>query len=142
MGEHGAELQNEPVDVSEEFARQQNHFFIGSKVSALNPEAASGKILWKGIALKQRVSYHQLTLEFEDYKTWWDTPPGEYEDEQTFPFSLSFITSRTVRLRVAARPESYLDEPSLMLEAEPPTGDSWTIGTRYASSSGTPLAAS
>jgi len=141
MGEHGAELQNEPVDVSEEFARQQNHFFIGSKVSALNPEAASGKILWKGIVLKQRVSYHQLTLEFEDYKTWWDTPPGEYEDEQTFPFSLSFITSRTVRLRVAARPESYLDEPSLMLEAEPPTGDSWKMSedgssTTYASPHG------
>src|SRR5215207_7286209 len=141
MGEYGADFQNEPEDVSEEFARQQNHFFIGSKVSALDPEAASGKILWKGIALKQRVSYHQLTLEFEDYKTWWDTPPGEYEDEQTFPFSLSFITSRTVRLRVAARPESYLDEPSLMLEAEPPTGDSWKMSedgssTTYASPHG------
>ena len=31
MGEHGAELQNEPLDVSEEFARQQNHFFIGRR---------------------------------------------------------------------------------------------------------------
>src|SRR5215204_5877905 len=127
MGEYGADFQNEPVDVSEEFARQQNHFFIGSKVSALDPEAASGKILWKGIALKQRVSYHQLTLEFEDYKVWWDTPPGEYEDEQTFPFSLSFVTPRTARLRVAARPEVYLDEPSLMLEAELPMGDSWEM---------------
>src|SRR5215203_5596055 len=127
MGEYGADFQNEPVDVSEEFARQQNHYFIGSKVSALDPEAASGKILWKGIALKQRVSYHQLTLEFEDYKVWWDTPPGEYEDEQTFPFSLSFVTPRTARLRVAARPEVYLDEPSLMLGAELPTGDSWEM---------------
>jgi alpha-D-xyloside xylohydrolase len=85
MGDYGAELQNEPLDVSEEFARQQNHFFIGSKVAALDPETASGRILWKGIALKQRVSYHQLTLEFEDYKVWWDAPPGEYEDEQEFP---------------------------------------------------------
>ena len=127
MGEYGADFQNEPVDVSEEFARQQNHFFIGSKVSALDPEAASGKILWKGMALKQRVSYHQLTLEFEDYKVWWDTPPGEYEDEQTLPFSLSFVTPRTARLRVAARPEVYLDEPSLMLGAELPTGDSWEM---------------
>ena len=69
-------MQNEPVDVSEEFARQQNHFFIGSKVAASGPETASGKIHWKGMALKQRVSYHQLTLEFEDYRVWWDTPPG------------------------------------------------------------------
>jgi alpha-D-xyloside xylohydrolase len=65
MKEYEAVFQNQPVDVSEEFAKQQNHFFIGSKVS--------GKILWKGLALKQRVSYHQLTLQFEDYKVWWDT---------------------------------------------------------------------
>jgi hypothetical protein len=32
MREYEADLQNHPVDVSEEFARQQNHFFIGSKV--------------------------------------------------------------------------------------------------------------
>ena len=50
MGEHGAALQNEPVDVSEEFARQQNHFFIGSKVLDFDPRSASGKILWKGLA--------------------------------------------------------------------------------------------
>ena len=102
MGERRAALQNEPVDVSEEFARQHNHFFIGSKVPELDPETASGKIHWKGMALKQRVSYHQLTLEFEDYRVWWDTPPGEYEDEQEFPFSLSFVTPRTARIRIAA----------------------------------------
>jgi hypothetical protein len=29
MGEYGTAFQNEPVDVSEEFARQENHFFVG-----------------------------------------------------------------------------------------------------------------
>src|ERR671916_2802619 len=106
MEEHGTVLQNQPVDVSEEFARQQNHFFSGSKVLEFDPISASGRILWKGLALKQRVSYHQLTLQFEDYKVWEDTPPGEYEDDQILPFSLSFVTPRTVRLRMAARPES------------------------------------
>ncbi len=78
------------MDVGEGFTKQQNHFFFGSKVLEFDPDTASGKILWKGLALKQRVSYHQLTLQFEDYKVWWDTPPDEYEDEQTLPFSLSF----------------------------------------------------
>ena len=80
MKEYGAALQNQPVDVSEEFSKQQNHFFVGSKVSEFDPDAASGKILWKHLALKQRVSYHQLTLQFEDYKVSEDTPPDEYED--------------------------------------------------------------
>jgi hypothetical protein len=92
--EYEAAFQNQPVDVSEEFTKQRNHFFVGSVVRGFDPNTASGEILWRGLALKQRVSYHQLTLQFEDYKVWEDTPPEEYEDEQSLPFSLSFVTSR------------------------------------------------
>jgi alpha-D-xyloside xylohydrolase len=127
MEEHGPALQNQPLDVSEEFARQDNHFFIGSKVSAFDPRSASGRLMWKALALKQRVSYHQLTLQFEDYKVWEDLPPGEYEDDQDLPFSVSFITPRTARLRVAARPGTSPEEPSLMLAGIPPTDDSWQV---------------
>jgi len=48
MGEYGTTFQNEPVDVSTEFARQENHFFIGSKGTGFDRRSASGKILWKG----------------------------------------------------------------------------------------------
>ncbi len=126
MKEHSTILQNQPVDVSEEFATQLNHFFIGSKVSEFDPHSASGEIFWKSLALKQRVSYHQLTFQFEDYRVWEDTPPGEYEDDRTLPFSISFVTPRTVRLRVAARPGEIPSPPTLMLDGEPPTdGSSW-----------------
>jgi alpha-D-xyloside xylohydrolase len=137
MKEYEAALQNQPVDISEEFTKQQNHFFVGSKVPEFDPETAAGTILWKGLSLKQRVSYHQLTLQFEDYKVWEDTPPEEYEDEQALPFSLSFITPRTLRLRIAARPSIYPDGPSLMLDGGPPTDlSSWEMseaetGTTY-----------
>ena len=69
MGEFGVVFQNEPVDVSEEFSRQENHFFVGDRVEEFDSVAASGKICWKTLALKQRVSYHQITTQFEDYKT-------------------------------------------------------------------------
>src|SRR5215204_2790581 len=114
MKEYEAAFQNEPVDVSEEFTKQHNHFFVGSQVTEFDPDTASGDILWRGRALKQRVSYHQLTLQFEDYKVWEDTPPEEYEDEQALPFSLSFVSPKTVRLRLAARMRGIHDEPSLM----------------------------
>lgn len=124
MKEYEAALQNEPVDISEEFAKQQNHFFVGSQVTEFDPHTASGEILWRGLALKQRVSYHQLTLQFEDYKVWEDTPQEEYEDEQALPFSLSFVSPKTMRLRMAVRPEMYPDGPSLMLDGDLPTDDS------------------
>jgi alpha-D-xyloside xylohydrolase len=125
MGEFGVVFQNEPVDVSEEFSRQENHFFLGDRIEEFDPDAASGNICWKSLSLKQRVSYHQITLQLEDYEVWEDLPPGEYEDDRALPFDLSFVTPRTVRLRLAARPEGCRGEPTLMLVGEPPVDDSW-----------------
>jgi alpha-D-xyloside xylohydrolase len=133
MVEFGVVFQNEPVDVSQEFSRQENHFFLGDSIEEFDPESASGKICWKSLALKQRVSYHQITTQFEDYKTWEDLPPGEYEDDRALPFDLSFVTPRAVRLRLAARPEGVRGEPTLMLVGEPPTDDSWEASDEGAS---------
>ena len=123
MKEYESLLQNQPVDVSEQFTSQHNHYFVGSAIREFDtdqaPGGVSGEILWKGISLKQRVSYHQITLEFEDYKVWRDTPQGEYDDQQALPFSLSFVSPRCVRLRCAARAHGIRDEPSLMLAGSP-----------------------
>ncbi|HJQ29951.1 MAG TPA: TIM-barrel domain-containing protein, partial [Rubrobacter sp.] len=127
MGEYEAKLQNQPVDIRGEFSRQENHFFVGERIESFDPTSALGEILWKSHSLKQRVSYHQLTLQLEDYKVWEDTPPGEYEDDQTFPFSIAFVTPRTVRLRVPARPASMGERNSLMLIGEPGSDDSWVM---------------
>lgn len=127
MGEYGVVFQNQPVDVSEEFSKQENHFFIAEKAESFDARSASGRIWWKALAYKQRVSYHQLTLQLEDYRTWEDRPPGEYEDDRALPFSLSFVTPRTVRLRMSARPQGTPGEPSLILDGEPPTDDSWQM---------------
>src|SRR5919107_4356699 len=122
-------VQNQPIDISEEFAKQENHFFIGSKIEEFDRDSASGKIRWKGQALKQRVSYHQLTPQFEDYKVWEDTPPEEYEDEQDLPFSASFITPRTARLQVSTQIAALPKGASLMLDGEPKADDSWEMSS-------------
>src|SRR5215203_5795853 len=130
--------QNQPIDTSEEFAKQENHFFIGSKIEEFDKISASGKIRWQGQALKQRVSYHQITPQFEDYKVWEDVPPGEYEDEQDLPFSVSFITPRTIRLQMSTQIAALRKGASLMLDGEPGTDNSWEMSstefsTTYAS---------
>jgi hypothetical protein len=65
MGEFGVVFQNEPVDVSEEFSKPENHFFVGDRVEEFDPESASGRLCWKSFSLKQRVSYHQITTQLE-----------------------------------------------------------------------------
>src|SRR5215212_857918 len=80
MSEYAVSFQNQPVDVSEEFSKQESHFFLGSKVEEFDRLSATGKILWKSMALNQRVSYRQVTLPLEDYRVWRDGPPEEYQD--------------------------------------------------------------
>lgn len=99
----GGPLENRPVDPSEEVAKQHNHFFMAQKLAGFDPRSAFGKIRWGGISLEQRISYHQVTLPFAGQKAWLDVPPEEYEDVHDFPFSVSFVTPRTVRLRLVAR---------------------------------------
>jgi alpha-D-xyloside xylohydrolase len=126
-------VQNQPIDMGEEWTKQENHFFIASKIEEFDRSSLSGKIRWKGQALKQRVSYHQLTPQLEDYKVWEDAPPGEYEDEQDLPFSVSFISPRTVRLQMSAQIAALREEASLVLDGEPGTDDSWKMNGAEAS---------
>src|SRR5215216_6433520 len=114
-------FQNDPVDPAVEFRKQQNHFFVAERAASIDPIDARGEVLWKRMSLIQRVSYHQVTLQLEDYAVWEETPEEEYPDEQAFPFAIDFVTSRCVRVRVAARPSCRRQPRSSVLRA-------WRLG--------------
>jgi alpha-D-xyloside xylohydrolase len=111
------ELQNQPPDPSAPFGQQTSHFFIPVGMPGFDPAKGTGELHWKPMSLRQRISYHQATFELDDHAMWKDTPEHEYEDERTFPVKLSFVSPRTARLRLTARPVSFDDDgPSPMLE--------------------------
>jgi alpha-D-xyloside xylohydrolase len=117
-------FQNDPVDPSVEFRKPHNHFFVAQRAERLEPDRAAGDVLWKRMSLVQRVSYHQVTLQLEDYAVWEDMPPHEYADERACPFALDFVSPRCVRLRLASRPMRLGDGESIMLEGYEP-GEAW-----------------
>jgi len=78
-------LENRPVDPSEEFNKQHNHFFLAQKLAGFDPRSASGKVRWEGSSLEQRVSYHQVTLPFAHQKAWVDVPPERIRRRPGFP---------------------------------------------------------
>ena len=120
----GSYLQNQPLDPSLAFERPDAHFFVADKLDGWDAESGAGFLTWKRMALKQRVSYHQVTHFLDDYSVWADAPPHEYHDDQTMPMAVSFVTPRTVRLRMALRPVSFDESLSPMLQSLP-TDDSW-----------------
>jgi alpha-D-xyloside xylohydrolase len=117
-------FQNDPVDPSVEFRKQHNHFFVAQCAERVDPDRAEGEVLWKRMSLAQRVSYHQVTLQLEDYAVWRDMPEHEYADERACPFALEFVSPRCVRLRLAIRPSGLSDGDSIMLDGCEP-GEAW-----------------
>jgi alpha-D-xyloside xylohydrolase len=116
-------FQNDPVDPSAEFAKQQNHFFVADAVAELDPSAARGELSWRRRALSQRVSYHQVTLQLEDTQLWRDMPEEEYRDEQAFPFAMTFPSPRAIRVQIAARPGLEERDSPMLEKCEP--GPPW-----------------
>jgi alpha-D-xyloside xylohydrolase len=116
-------FQNDPVDPSAEFDKQQNHFFVADSTTQLDPETGRGELSWKRRALEQRVSYHQVTLQLEDLQLWRDMPEEEYRDEQAFPFELAFVSPRSIRIQVAGRPALDRGDSPMLERCEP--GPAW-----------------
>ena len=117
-------LQNRPVDVRSEFADQRNHFYVPDRLVEFDRERWEGRVSWRPVAMKQRVSYHQLTVQLEGYQVWQDVPPHEYEEAPSFPLRVSFASPRAVRLRLASRPAALEELSSPILESCP-EDDSW-----------------
>jgi alpha-D-xyloside xylohydrolase len=128
---------NQPVDVSQEFSRQENHFFLGARLQDFDPDSASGSLLWERHNFRQRMSFNQITPlferarwepageSFENDKFAEEFPVGEYERDHSLPFALSFVTPRTLRIRLGTRRGPLRPADSPMLVGDPPQDDSW-----------------
>lgn len=125
MSSFETESLNQSIDISKEFKKTDNTFFLGAKIDSFDPDSRAGQLRWKRFAKKPRFAFNQGDFRFEPTKPW--TFPNEYPEEPVLPFDLSFVTPRTIRLRVKTRPGALESKPSIMLEGEVPSNNaSWT----------------
>jgi alpha-D-xyloside xylohydrolase len=110
------ELQNQPPDPSEPFGRQTSHFFIPVGMPGFDAAKGTGDIQWKPMSLRSGSPTTRRRTSWTNTSYGRTRPEHEYEDERIFPFKLSFVSPRTARLRLAARPTSFDEGPSQMLE--------------------------
>lgn len=133
-------LLNQAVDASLDFEDLANTFFHAQSVSAFDPQRAEGTLRWVRRARKPRLAFNQGSAPYEDSKAW-EFPPEYGQDTET-PMSLSWITPRTVRLRIGARPNGLAETESPMLVGPPPSAPhAWSAsvtpdGATYRSAAG------
>ncbi len=140
MRSAGAERLNAVVDVSRDFTDLGNTYFHAGALRAFDAGSATGTLCWERRGRKPRMAFNQVVTPYEPIESW-EFPPEYGKDVET-PFALSWITPRTVRLRLGTRSGPLPERTSLMLDGPLASGDAgWTVsetgeGVRYRSEHG------
>jgi alpha-D-xyloside xylohydrolase len=133
-------LLNEVVDVSADFRDYTNAYYLANTLASFDPATASGAINWQRSQLTPRLAFNNMEPRLGP-ASGSVFPGNEYATNPALPFSLEFITPRTVRIRIHTGPQVAADRPSLMLAGALPHDASWKYeringGPKYTSAAG------
>ncbi len=133
-------LLSDLVDISSDFHEFANSFFLADTLASFDPATGSGTISWRRNQLAPRLAFDNMEAALRPYPG--DTfPSAEYAVNPSLPFTIEFVSPRTVRIRIKTSTTSRPDAPSLMLVGDPPHDTSWKYseipgGHRYTSWAG------
>jgi alpha-D-xyloside xylohydrolase len=121
-----AQVLGDPVDISQDFQKMENVYFIGARVAAFDPSTGQGKLQWDRYLRNTTLSFNKMDVGFtRGHAT--EFPGTEYDQDPSLPFSITFVSPRTVRLRFSTRAVPLSEGNSLMLAGPVPTDHSWRV---------------
>jgi alpha-D-xyloside xylohydrolase len=121
-----AQLLGDPPDVSADFQKLEQEYFIASQATAFDPATGMGTLQWNRYERQPSYSFAKLDIPFSRAQPN-EFPGTEYARDPALPFSITFVSPRTVRLRLSSRSAPLPDEPSLMLDGPPSIDRSWQV---------------
>src|SRR5947209_5139912 len=121
-----AQALGDPVDISPDFHKMEPVYFIGNRVTSFDPATGNGTLEWARYLRSTTLSFNKVDVAFAKGKST-EFPGTEYDENPQLPFSLTFVSPRTVRLRMSAHALALADTPSLMLVGNPPKDNSWQV---------------
>ncbi len=107
-------LLNQPIDISEDFMNFTNTYFVADSLGDFDPSNGVGKLNYKRHVYQTRQAFNNM-LAFLKPIGGNEFPGVEYEADPTLPFSISFVSPKTFRIRMNTGIETKPDEASLML---------------------------
>lgn len=136
---------NEPIDISGDFSRADNTFFIADQLAAFDPQTGSGRLRWNRSQLATTFLFNVMKPSFKPIEAN-ERPQDIYAANPELPFAIEFVSASTLRLRFSSRAtapsQTQAQTPSVMLAGEPQDDGSWTRcaiegGWEFKSSQGT-----
>jgi alpha-D-xyloside xylohydrolase len=117
-------LLNDPVDISGDFHSFANLYYLADKLADFDPATGKGEISYQRAEYFTRQAFDNMlaTLKPVDPN---EFPENEYAANPALPFSVEFVSPRTVRIRLQTGPETAPRQPELMLAGPVPQDHSW-----------------
>ncbi len=116
---------NEPVDISADFSSFKNTYYFADELASFNPKTGSGEVIYKRYEFVTRLAFNNMLSVLKPVNPN-EFPTVEYEASPKLPFSIEFVSPKTIRLRMQSGLEVGKEEPSLMLvNGKAPKDDSW-----------------
>src|SRR6185295_8761902 len=97
-----AQVLGDPPDVSQDFQKMENVYFVGSNVKSFDPATGQGTLQWDRYLRSTTLSFNKIDVTLARGKAT-EFPGSEYDQDPALPFSISFVSPRTIRLRMSTR---------------------------------------
>ena len=120
------QLLGDPVDISQDFSKIENTYFLSNRVLAFDPTTGIGTLEWKRYARRPTYSFNKMDKGLSPI-TQNEEFPTEYDASPAVSFSIEFVSPRAIRLRMNTSQGPLNNEPSLMLVAAPMKDTSWRV---------------
>ena len=121
-----AQVLGDPVDVSNDFQKMENVYFIGNRLTSFDPATGQGSLQWNRYLRNTTLSFNKIDVGLAPGRAT-EFPGTEYDQDPSLPFSITFVTPRTIRLRLSTRAVPLNDGSSMMLAGAVPTDNSWKV---------------
>jgi alpha-D-xyloside xylohydrolase len=122
----GAQVLGDPPDPGRDFQKMEQVYFVGSRVADFDAATGQGTLQWDRYLRSASLSFNKIDVSLSKAKGN-EFPGTEYDENPQLPFSVTFVTPRTVRLRFSTHAAVLNDSPSLMLAGPVARDASWRV---------------
>jgi alpha-D-xyloside xylohydrolase len=91
-----AQVLGDPPDVSQDFQKMENVYFVGSRVTSFDTSTGQGTLQWDRYLRSTTLSFNKIDVTFTRGKAT-EFPGTEYDQDPALPFSITFVSPRTIR---------------------------------------------
>src|SRR5215469_3363175 len=99
-----ATLLNDPIDVSGDFRDVANTYYLADSLADFDPATHSGNIRYQRAQYYTRQAFNNMLAVLKPVAGN-EFPENEYAVNPALPFSIEFVSPRTIRIRATSGPQ-------------------------------------